>query len=66
MANDKYKGSHDARGKRTTQSDSRVSEKAKADLPAYGFNNMTVGQIKSERKRVDKERRPQQSKKWYE
>jgi hypothetical protein len=65
-ANDKYKGSHDERGKRTTQSDSRVSDKVKAELPAYGFNNMTIGQISSEKKRVDQERRPSMSRKWFE
>lgn len=46
----------DARGRRTTQSDSRVSDGAKAELPAYGFKDMTVGDVASERKRVKKER----------
>lgn len=51
----KYTGT-DSRGRRTTQSDSRVGEGAKAELPAYGFNNMTLGDIMDERKRVDQER----------
>jgi len=64
---EKYDGSHDAKGKRTTQSDSRVSDSAKADLPAYGFNNMTIGQIQKEADRTSEERnRPGMSKKWYE
>lgn len=46
----------DARGRRTTQSDSRVSEGTKAELPAYGFKDMTLGDIASERKRVKQER----------
>lgn len=52
----KYTGT-DARGRRTTQSDSRVSEGAKAELPAYGFEGMTVGDIMSERKRINQERK---------
>ena len=52
---EKYTGV-DTRGRRTTQSDSRVSEAVKADLPAYGFNGMTFGDITSEKKRVGRER----------
>ena len=52
---EKYTGV-DTRGRRTTQSDSRVSEAVKADLPAYGFNGMTFGDITSEKKRVERER----------
>ena len=44
----------DKRGKRVGGADSRVSESAKAEMPAYGFDGMTVGEIldlKRERER---------------
>lgn len=44
----------DQRGRRKGAADTRVSESAKADMPAYGFDGMTVGEIldlKRERER---------------
>lgn len=35
----------DVRGRRKGGADPRVSEEAKADMPAYGFDGMTVGEI---------------------
>jgi hypothetical protein len=35
----------DARGRRKGNSDPRVSEAAKAEMPAYGFEGLTVGEI---------------------
>jgi hypothetical protein len=52
----KYTGT-DEGGRRTAQSDSRVSEAAKAELPAYGFEGMTIGDIMDERKRIERERK---------
>ena len=47
----------DARGRRTTQSDSRVSDAAKAELPAYGWEGMTVGDIYEASDRYKQERK---------
>ena len=35
----------DARGKRKGNSDPRVSEAAKAEMPAYGYEGLTIGEI---------------------
>lgn len=40
----------DERGRRRGGADSRVSERAKAEMPAYGFDGMTVGEISDLRK----------------
>ena len=47
----------DKRGRRKGGADPRVSEAAKADMPAYGFDGMTVGEIMDLRKeRLKRER----------
>lgn len=60
----------DKRGKRIAGADERVSEDAKASLPAYGFEGMTAGEIsdlRDERKAREKaSNRPPMSKKWFE
>lgn len=38
-------GMVDARGRRTTSTDTRVSDQARAEEPAYGFNGLTIGEI---------------------
>lgn len=40
----------DERGRRKGGADSRVSESAKAEMPAYGFEGMTMGEISDLRK----------------
>lgn len=46
----------DGRGRRKANTDSRVSEETKANLPAYGFDGLTIGeimQLRSEKKDRD-------------
>lgn len=46
----------DARGRRKGNTDPRVSEKAKAEMPAYGFEGLTIGEIQQlRRERLNRE-----------
>lgn len=50
----------DKRGRRVAGADTRVSEEAKASLPAYGFEGMTIGEIsdlKREKLQAERDKR---------
>ena len=44
----------DKRGRRKANTDTRVTEAAKAEMPAYGFDGLTVGEISSLKRERDR------------
>lgn len=44
----------DASGRRKANTDIRVSEEAKAEMPAYGFDGLTIGEIQDLKKEKDR------------
>ena len=51
----------DQRGRRKGAADTRVSESAKADMPAYGFDGMTVGEILDLKKERERNKRSEEA-----